>query len=589
MPGIVGIVSRQRPDMEAVSQMVKTLVHEKFHQAAQSCFPEIGLAAGWVSDGAIDTVPLPAWNSAKTIGLIYAGESFSEEPSKTAESILGSYERESFGAFKRLNGYLSGILLDLRENRVILFNDPMGVSRIYWHQTADAFYFASEAKALLKVLPDTRSLDVRSVGEFFSTGCTLQNRSLFKGIGILPAASAWKISPAGVEKLSYIDQKELEAQEALTPEAYYEEFKSLWTRILPRYLRGPRASALSLTGGVDSRLILAWCNRNGTTHPAYTFGGPYRDCADVTVSRDLARIAKNPHQVIPIAEEFFGQFPELLEKTTYITDGVLDPTGTADLYVNRIARQLAPIRITGLNGGEILRRLIMFKPSPPELSVFASDLKQSIEEARETYARESDCHRLSFIAFKQSPWHIYSRLALERSQIVLRSPYFDRDLLNLAYRAPKQSLEIAPALRLIAEGTPAFQQLATDRASTLLQRPTTKIKRFVQEFTFKAEYAYDYGMPAWLALFDCATKGLHFERLFLGRHKFYHYRIWYRDKFGDTIAQVLNEEAHVGKYLREGVLRSIVKGHTLGYRNHTVLLHRLLTLETVHRTLLRPN
>jgi asparagine synthase (glutamine-hydrolysing) len=588
MPGIVGIVGK-RPEMEAVSRMVKSLVHEPFHQSAETSVPQIGLGVGWVSDGAIDTVPLPAWNPAKTIGLIYVGESFSEEPSKTAESILGSYEREGVASFEKLNGYLSGLLLDLRENKVVLFNDPMGVSRIYWHQTSDAFYFASEAKALLRVLPDTRSLDIQSVGEFFSVGCTLQNRSLFKGIGILPPASVWEISPPRVEKRSYIDPKQLEALEALTPESYYEEFKSLWTRILPRYLRGPGTSALSLTGGVDSRLILAWCNRNGAPHPAYTFGGPYRDCADVTVSRDLAKIAKNPHQVIPITKEFFGQFPELLQKATYLTDGVLDPTGTADLYVNRIARQLAPIRITGLNGGEILRRLIMFKPSPPEVSVFAPALKQSIEQARETYEQETNCHRLSFIAFKQTPWHIYSRLALERSQIVLRSPYFDRELLNLAYRAPKEALEITPALRLIAEGTPAFQQLATDRASTLLQRPTTKIKRLVQEFTFKAEYAYDYGMPAWLALFDCATKGLHFERLFLGRHKFYHYRIWYRDKFSDTVDQVLSEGANVGKYLREGVLRSVVKGHTLGYRNHTVLLHRLLTLETLHRTLLRPN
>ena len=52
-----------------------------------------------------------------------------------------------------------------------------------------------------------------------------------------------------------------------------------------------------------------------------------------------------------------------------------------------------------------------------------------------------------------------------------------------------------------------------------------------QELTAKAEYAYDYGMPQWLAKIDHLFARLHLEKLFLGRHKFYHFRIWYRDQF----------------------------------------------------------
>ena len=35
------------------------------------------------------------------------------------------------------------------------------------------------------------------------------------------------------------------------------------------------------------------------------------------------------------------------------------------------------------------------------------------------------------------------------------------------------------------------------------------------EFSFKAEYAYDYGMPQWLARIDHALRGVHLERSFL--------------------------------------------------------------------------
>lgn len=66
-----------------------------------------------------------------------------------------------------------------------------GLSRVYCHEGADGFYFSSEAKALLKVLPHLRQVDAASLGEYFSCGCALQNRSLFSSISYLPGGSKW--------------------------------------------------------------------------------------------------------------------------------------------------------------------------------------------------------------------------------------------------------------------------------------------------------------------------------------------------------------------------------------------------------------
>ena len=62
-----------------------------------------------------------------------------------------------------------------------------------------------------------------------------------------------------------------------------------------------------------------------------------------------------------------------------------------------------------------------------------------------------------------------------------------------------------------------------------------KLRHLYQEFTVKSEYAYDYGMPQWLAGIDHVLAPLHLERLFLGRHKFYHFRVWYRDKLSQYV------------------------------------------------------
>ena len=277
--------------------------------------------------------------------------------------LVHLYEELGPAFFKNLNGWFSGLVLDLREKKVILFNDRYGVNRIYYHETQKGFYFASEAKALLKVLPETRQLDNQGLGDILSCGCVMQDRTLFRGIRLLPVASAWAFSAGRqVGKEQYFRAEEWENQSQLTPSEFYDSLKAVWTKRLPLYLNGNEPVALSMTGGVDSRMILAAAKTEPGKLPCYTFGGMYRDCADVKISRAVTRICQQPHETIALDRTFLSEFPALAAKVVYITDGTLDVTGATDLYVHRRARQIAPVRMSGLNGGEILRRLIMFKP-----------------------------------------------------------------------------------------------------------------------------------------------------------------------------------------------------------------------------------
>src|SRR4029078_8738662 len=83
------------------------------------------------------------------------------------------------------------LLVDLRQRNVVLFNDRYGLQRIYYHEHPAGFYFSSEAKALLKALPELRELDLASLAETFSFGCVLGNKTLFPKIALLPGGSSW--------------------------------------------------------------------------------------------------------------------------------------------------------------------------------------------------------------------------------------------------------------------------------------------------------------------------------------------------------------------------------------------------------------
>jgi asparagine synthase (glutamine-hydrolysing) len=604
MPGITGIITK-RLDADhriQLDAMVKSLTYEDFHKPGSLVNEKAGVAVGWVSHAGSFSDCMPVWNGDKNVLLIFNGEVYQDrariEKLRTeghefttvnASYLVHLYEKQGSRFVEEMNGWFCGLIVDLRENKIVLFNDRFGIGRICYYEDKDGFYFSSEAKSLLKALPHLRALDVRSLAEVLSCGSVLQNRTLFSGISLLPGASIWSFKAERARKEQYFQPRLWEEQPKLTEGEYYEQLSQTWRRVLPNYFPESERSGLSLTGGVDSRMILAWAPCRPGELPCYTFSGRYRECNDVKLARRLAKLARQPYQTIPIDGIFLSQFPSLAEKVAYIGEGNLDASGSIDLFVQREARKIAPARVTGTNGGELLRRLVMFRPSGLAEQMLSPDMRRCLNEAVSTYSQELDCHRLSFTAFKQTPWYMNSKFTVERSQITMRLPFCDNDLVRLSYQAPPSLAEAnEPALRLISEGNIAFGQIGTDRSLYLHSIPgVRKARHLIQEFTFKTEYAYDMGMPQWLARADHALAPVRLENFFLGRHKFHHFRVYYRDELARYVQEVLLDRRTLGRpFLNRSHVEAMVSGHIGGFRNHTTEIHRLLSIELMHRQLI---
>jgi asparagine synthase (glutamine-hydrolysing) len=579
--------------------MVASLQHESFYATGTLVDERLGIYLGWAvrKNSFADGMPLTSEKG--DASLVFSGEDF--PPPGTARrlkerghifsadgpSYLVHLSEDDPNFLAGLNGRFHGLLIDRNKGTATLFNDRYGMHRIYYHEAKDSFYFAAEAKAILAVRPELRTVDPRALGEFISCGCVLENKTLFQGIRVLPSASDWVLRDGAVERRgNYFHTHEWEDQTPLDPEAYYQQLKQVFSENLSRHFESRETIGMSLTGGLDTRMIMAWHKSTPGSLPCYSFGGMFRDCEDVTLARKVALACGQSHQVIPVGNEFLSQFSHYAERTVYLTDGCMDVSHAPDLYVNERAAAIAPVRMTGNYGGEVLRRVRAFKPGQPTHGLYRPELLSYVDQASATYGRLIEGHPLSFAVFRQAPWHHYGLLALEQTQLTLRSPYLDNDVVKTVFRAPQSVLTSNNiSLRLIADGDPGLRRLRTDRGvggngSRLLAAAA----RGYLEFTFKAEYAYDYGMPQWVARVDHAFSPLHIERLFLGRHKFYHFRVWYRDAVADYIRELLLDSRTLSRpYLERKGVEEIVAAHLKGDRNYTSAIHKLLTLELIHR------
>jgi len=601
MPGIVGLITRL-PRASAEPQlrsMMKAICYEPFYNTGIWIDESLGVYVGWtvLRDSFSDGMPLKS--ATGDVCLVFSGEEYSDDRiahharngnrsngSSEAGYLIPRYQEDpSF--IQNLNGMFHGLIADRARGVVTLFNDRYNMHRLCYHQANGTIYFGCEAKAILAARPDLRTADARSLGEFVSLSCVLEDRTIFKGIQVLPAASAWEFKNAELSnKLTYFDPRQWEDQTPLPAESLYEELRSVVISALPKYFAGSEQMGIAMTGGLDTRVILASHPPAPGSLPSYTFGGPFRESRDVSVGRKIAGICQQPHQVIEVGNGFLADFPNLAERTVAITEGTAD-ISRADLYLSQRVRQIAPAKIVGTYGSEILRHAVMFKPDEPPQGLFEPEVLAHVGHAASTYTGfRQQQHPVTFAAFTQSPWYHHGILVMEQSQLTVRSPFLDNDFVRTVYRAPKDYASIGDIrLRLIKDGNPALGRVRSDRGvGGEGNRLTSALERAYQEFTFKAEYAYDYGMPQSVARLDHFLSTLRLERLFLGRHKLLHFRVWYRDQLADYVRQILLDPRTLSRpYLNKKSVERIVDGHLRQGLNYTMPIHKLITLELLHR------
>src|SRR5262249_21544596 len=157
---------------------------------------------------------------------------------------------------------------DRRDSSVTVFNDRYAMGRIYYCESDEEFIFSSEAKSLLRARPRLRLLSEEALAEHLRYNCVLGDRSLFANIRRFPHASAWKFTLGRpVQRRRYFEFREWEEQPELGPEEFYGRWCDTVSEVFPNYAEEGARVALSLTAGLDTRLILAALRKSIRQHP----------------------------------------------------------------------------------------------------------------------------------------------------------------------------------------------------------------------------------------------------------------------------------------------------------------------------------
>ncbi len=567
--------------------------HEEWYSEGQQTLDEGHVFIGWIGhDDSHGGIRCWRNESGNVVVLCMGGVVCGHEDSgNQASDIIDLYEKKGEAFVGDLNGSFCGILVDQKQRKAFAFNDRFGVNRIFLSELKGTVYFASEAKALLAISPELRRFDPVGLSELLTCGCTIGERSLYKDIEVLPPASICVVERGRIlRKTRYFNPGDWRGQDRLEEKEFLSEVREMMGKLVRDCTKSCRPVGISLTGGLDSRMVMACLDGQHAQVSCYTFGSMYRDTFDVQVARDVSRASGFQHSVITLGKEFLELFPKYLNRAVYVSDGYLGITGAAELYLNAQARAIAPIRVTGNYGGELLRGDRAFKRHDSRIPFISQDLIRCVEKTKLAFGRFEDVDPLTFALFRQVPYMGYGRMAIERSQVILRTPFLDNDLAKLVYRAPTRLLK-GPQVsaHIISSYNSDLLKIPTDRGLFCTESWTGwPLMNAYRELLFKTEYWSSHGMPGWLSKISSLGLSAVLQNNFLGRHKFQHYLAWSRTSLSSYIRETLSAGLRgIEDLFHRKRVMSMVDEHLSGRNNYLDEIDNLLTLCLAAQTLLR--
>ncbi len=186
-----------------------------------------------------------------------------------AEVILALYLRYGKDFIHRLRGMFAIAIYD--KGKLLLYRDRLGKKPLFYLQTKEAFYFASEIKALVPFLERVR-LNQKALDSYLSYLAPTQPHTFFEGVRKLAPAQMLEFENTNITLTNYFDLLDV-APNMITDKN--EAITALETKLqesIALRLESDVEMASLLSGGIDSATLNYYAKKLGKKLTTYTLG-----------------------------------------------------------------------------------------------------------------------------------------------------------------------------------------------------------------------------------------------------------------------------------------------------------------------------
>lgn len=262
-------------------------------------------------------------------------------------------------AVNRLNGMFAFALWDARKRRLTLARDRYGVKPLYYAWCGKSFVFGSEVKALL-AHPDFRAdLDKEALLEYFTFQNFFTDRTLFKGVRLLPGGCLLTVFADGADAQHqrYWDFHFEECARTRDAEDYARELDHLFLQAVSRQLVSDVDVGAYLSGGMDSGSITAVAARQIPELKTFTVGFDLHSASGLEMSFDerekaehMSYLFRTEHYEMELKA---GDMERVMKRLVRQLDEPRVGQSYPNFYAAQLAAKFVKVVLSGAGGDEL--------------------------------------------------------------------------------------------------------------------------------------------------------------------------------------------------------------------------------------------
>ncbi|HNV69414.1 MAG TPA: asparagine synthase (glutamine-hydrolyzing), partial [Candidatus Ozemobacteraceae bacterium] len=277
-----------------------------------------------------------------------------------SEVVLNAWVEWGADCVRRFNGMFAFAIWDKREQALFLVRDRYGVKPLYYACWGQTFLFGSEQKAILTHPAARRELDKKALLEYFTFQNIFTDRTLLRGVRLLPPASMVRVELGSVRKPDikrYWDYCFREPEQPADLREYREELDRLIQQAVRRQLVTDVEIGSYLSGGMDSGTLTALAARELPYIKTFTCGFDLSSASGIELAFDergkaeamSARFKTEHYEMVLKAGDMERCLPRLAWHIEEPRVGQSYP----NFYAAQLASKFVKVVLSGAGGDEL--------------------------------------------------------------------------------------------------------------------------------------------------------------------------------------------------------------------------------------------
>ena len=358
-------------DQHVLREMTATLAHRGPDDSGTQLFDTVGL--GHVRLSIIDLSPAghqPMSNEDGAVWISYNGEVYDHDALREAlegrghvfrstsdtEVIVHLYEQYGMDFLERLRGFFGLAIWDVKERKLILARDRLGIKPLFWTDLPGGnIAFSSEIKGLLRHPGVSRTLDHQALVDYLAYLYVPAPRTMFSGINKLAPGHVlvWQDGKTTVREYWDVPMDAPPQSTRRSTQSLLEELDGLLDDAIRLRMRSDVPFGAFLSGGLDSSTIVAFMSRHAT-RPVRTFAVVFdksgRQYDERSYADMVAKRFRTEHHEISVSADVVDLLPKIV---SHFDEPFGNPTALLAYMLCRETRKHVTVVLGGDGGDEV--------------------------------------------------------------------------------------------------------------------------------------------------------------------------------------------------------------------------------------------